>query len=203
MKLWLVIPVKPFQESKSRLDPVLTAAQRTRLSRQLLTGVLATVMEFAADPGVDMGGALVISRDRAVRRVAEEAGAIVMAEKGDDLNTALDEARREVMKFDADALLILPSDLPLLTVDDLHMLYVSAATQPGGLTIAPSRDGGTNALFMRPPDLIDFAFGPNSFQRHCQLARADNHGCQIVKSTSLAFDVDWPEDLDELAVLSL
>ena len=200
MKLWLVIPVKPFQESKSRLHPVLNSAERAALSRRLLTGVLTTVMEFAKEPGVDMAGVLVISRDRTVRRVAEAAGAVVIAENGDDLNTALDEARRAVMRFDVDALLMLPSDLPLLAVDDLRALYASAAQQPG-LTIAPSRDGGTNALLMRPPDLIDFAFGPDSFQHHCQRARASGHLCRVVESSNLAFDVDWPQDLDELAML--
>lgn len=201
MKLWLVIPVKPFQESKSRLHPVLNTPQRAALSRRLLTGVLTTVMNSAAEPDVEIAGVLVISRDLAALRLAESAGAIAIPEKGDDLNHALDEARREVMKLGADALLILPSDLPLLAIDDLRALYAAAAQQPG-LTIAPSRDGGTNALLLRPPDLIDFAFGVDSFQRHCQLARTSGHACSVVESPNLAFDVDWPQDLDELAVLN-
>jgi len=200
MKLWLVIPVKPFQESKSRLHHVLDADQRAALSRRLLDGLLATVMEFAAEPGVQMAGALVISRDRAALRLAEWAGAVALSENGADLNAALEEARRQVALFEADALLVLPSDLPLLTVDDLHALYALAVKQPG-LVIAPSRDGGTNALLLRPPHAIDFAFGPDSFQRHCQLARANGYRCQVVESSSLAFDIDWPQDLDELLVL--
>ena len=200
MKLWLVIPVKPFQESKSRLHHVLDVDQRAALSRRLLDGVLTTVMKFAAEPSVQMAGVLVISRDRAALHLAEKAGAVAMAERGADLNGALEEARRQVMRFGADALLVLPSDLPLLTVIDLRALHALAAEQPG-LVIAPSRDGGTNALFLCPPHAIDFAFGLDSFQRHCKLARANGHRCQVVESSSLAFDVDWPRDLDELAVL--
>jgi 2-phospho-L-lactate guanylyltransferase len=61
--------------------------------------------------------------------------------------------------------------------------------------IAPSRDGGTSALLLRPPDAIDFAFGEESFRRHCTLAQARGVQCQVYESPTLAFDVDVPRDL--------
>jgi 2-phospho-L-lactate guanylyltransferase len=196
MNLWLIIPVKPFGEGKSRLHHVLDASQREALSRRLLRGVIDTVNESVLAERM-----LVISRDPAVLGLARAAGTATMPETGDELNAALESARDQAMAWGAGAVLILPSDLPLVTVDDLARLYALAA-EGEGVVIAPSRDGGTNALLLRPAHLLDFSYGPDSFRRHCQQARAEGHRCRVLESPTLAFDLDWPQDLDELSVLA-
>jgi len=195
MNLWLIIPVKPFDEGKSRLHHVLGAAQRAALSRRLLRGVLDTVSESGLAERI-----LVISRDKAVLDLARTAGAVTVPETGDDLNMALEAARGRAIESGAGAVLILPADLPLVTTDDLARLHALAA-EGEGVVIAPSRDGGTNALLLRPPHLLDFAYGPDSFRHHCQQAHANGYRCRTLESPTLAFDLDWPQDLDELSVL--
>jgi 2-phospho-L-lactate guanylyltransferase len=137
---------------------------------------------------------LVVSRDDAVLDVAAAAGAATLTETGADLNLALrqgcDQARRE----GGDAVLILPADLPLLTVADIDLLLVEAATG-AGVVLAPSQDGGTNALFLRLPLPIPLCFGPNSFQRHQEVAAAAGLTTTVCTTPSLAFDLDRPEDL--------
>jgi 2-phospho-L-lactate guanylyltransferase len=64
-----------------------------------------------------------------------------------------------------------------------------------GVIIAPSHDGGTNALLLRPPHAIGFAFGEGSFARHCAMAAAAGLPCHVYESATLALDVDHPEDL--------
>jgi len=195
VNLWLIIPVKPFGEGKSRLHHVLNADQRAALSRRLLRGVLDTVKESGLAERI-----LVISRDEAVLDLARAAGAVTVPETGDGLNTALEAARGRAIESGAGAVLILPADLPLVTVDDLARLHALAAEEEG-VVIAPSRDGGTNALLLRPPHLLDFAYGPDSFQHHRQQAHANGYRCRTLESPTLAFDLDWPQDLDELSVL--
>jgi 2-phospho-L-lactate guanylyltransferase len=65
--------------------------------------------------------------------------------------------------------------------------------------IVPDRHGtGTNALLLTPPEAMTPAFGEGSCQRHVEHARADSTEPEVVNLSSLALDVDTPEDLAEL-----
>ncbi|MCB0115824.1 MAG: hypothetical protein KDD84_17105, partial [Caldilineaceae bacterium] len=43
MRLWLIVPVKPFTLGKSRLAPMFSLEERTALARSLLLQTLKTV----------------------------------------------------------------------------------------------------------------------------------------------------------------
>jgi 2-phospho-L-lactate guanylyltransferase (CobY/MobA/RfbA family) len=51
---------------------------------------------------------------------------------------------------------------------------------------------------LHPPGLIEVAFGENSFQKHVQAARQAGIKPAIYHTPTLAFDLDWPEDLARL-----
>jgi 2-phospho-L-lactate guanylyltransferase len=79
---------------------------------------------------------------------------------------------------------------------------VQAAHQPS-VTIAPDRHGlGTNALLLRPPGAIQFAFGPHSYTRHLALASETGAATIVHNDTRFAIDLDTPEDLDLLYTLT-
>jgi 2-phospho-L-lactate/phosphoenolpyruvate guanylyltransferase len=189
VKLWLLLPIKPLGVGKSRLATVLSRAERARLCQQMLGHVLAQTQAAKL-----LAGTIVISHDMAVLRQAALAGALAIQEHGHGLNRALAQARAVAVVHGAEAILALPGDLPLLTSEDVQRLALIGAAGPG-VVIAPSRDGGTNALLLHPPLAIDFAFGPQSLARHQALAQTAGFACQLVESPTLAFDVDWPEDL--------
>lgn len=191
MDLWLAVPAKPLAESKSRLSPALDAGARTALSRRLLTHVLGV----AQASGV-LAGILVVSRDPAVHTLAAQQGAIPLPEPFPNLNAALESARSAALERKADALLVLPADLPLLAAEDIAHLHALIARAP--VVLVPSRTGGTNALALRPPGAIPFAFGENSFVAHCALAAASGLAVEVWESPALAVDVDLPTDLISL-----
>ena len=60
MNLWLVVPVKPFDESKSRLAAILARQERAALTRSLLTRTL-----HVAQASGHFARLLVVSRDDA------------------------------------------------------------------------------------------------------------------------------------------
>jgi 2-phospho-L-lactate guanylyltransferase len=69
--------------------------------------------------------------------------------------------------------------------------------EPPVVVVAPDhRRQGTNALLVCPAGLIEYAFGPGSFQKHCERARQVGARLEIIELPSLALDVDVPEDLD-------
>ena len=83
------------------------------------------------------------------------------------------------------------ADLPLLSVDDITALITDGAA---ACTIAPDRHGtGTNALAIVEPFGFGFAFGPNSFARHCAAAKGK---ARIVTRLGLELDIDTAADLD-------
>ena len=137
---------------------------------------------------------LVVSRSLDVLSLARYYGAHTVVEEGNDLNSALDQGRREAIRLGADAILVLPVDLPLLHPEDI--LYLSHLGQKSSsIVIAPSHDGGTSALLLHPPHAIPFAFGLDSFQQHRALAKEAGITCHIHRATRLQYDIDWPQDL--------
>lgn len=192
MNLWIIIPVKPLNEGKSRLTAVLAPAQREALSRRILLRELDLIAGHDAVAGV-----AVISRDEAILDEVAAWGAVPLREEQPGLNQALDTARQEVMRRGADAILILPADLPFLAKRDIEQL-VTVLEQGTQIVLAPSPDGGTNALGIRPPSLMDFAFGCHSFSRHRRIAQGLGLRQQVIISPTLAFDVDWPADWELL-----
>ncbi|HID35356.1 MAG TPA: 2-phospho-L-lactate guanylyltransferase, partial [Anaerolineae bacterium] len=98
-----------------------------------------------------------------------------------------------------DALLILPGDLPLLTPDDIRQLARLAEPHLRIVVLAPDiHQQGTNAILLRPPDIIPFQFGPDSMSRHRTLARTAQIPCLLFHSSTLAQDIDWPQDISVL-----
>ena len=62
---------------------------------------------------------------------------------------------------DAEAMLVVPADVPLITPDAVDLVVSSAPDGPV-VVVAPAHDGGTNGLLLRPPDVISPQFGPSS-----------------------------------------
>ncbi len=195
MKLWLIAPVKPFTEGKSRLAVVLSRQQRHDLNQRLFHNLLTQAKVTQLFTGV-----IVVGSDPGIVRDIAWTNVLFEQEEHHSLNGALEQARRRALDLQADAILVLPADLPLLTPADIVQLYKLGKAQPR-MVIAPSQDGGTNALLLHPPQSVQtlpFAFGLQSFARHCAIAEQAGLPYHILESPSLSFDVDWPEDLASL-----
>jgi len=188
--MFVIIPVKPFAQSKSRLSPLLSPAGRIELSQRLLQRTISLARQ--------VGEVVVISRGVAVRQLAKRAGAWALVESGDNLNQALHQAATWVMMHGGQSILVLPTDLPRLQLHDLKGMVEAGQSSPAVLIAPCHRLDGTNALLLRPPDLIRFAFGPGSFASHQQAVRSVGLEPLIYRSPTLAFDLDLPEDFQEL-----
>ena len=124
---------------------------------------------------------------------------------GTGLNPAIFQGVRAAMATGASTVLVLPGDLPHLTVEALDRLIyaadagVAAAAGGGLVAIVPSdARSGTNALLLRPPDIIAPAFGPDSFEAHLRAAAEADAAVQVVNDEVLGFDLDTPDDLERL-----
>ena len=192
MALWAIVPVKPLRRGKSRLSGVLSPKERNDLNRRLLTHTLETL---SAIPEIEQ--ILVISRDQAALSLAREHGAMTVLENGaPELNVALARATIVVKNYATRGLLIVPADLPLISPEDINAM-LDIAVDPPVVVLAPDhRRQGTNALLVCPVGLIEYDFGPGSFQRHCERALQAGERLEILELPSLALDMDMPEDLE-------
>ncbi len=195
MNIWLIVPVKALDEGKSRLTGALSPQERKELSVRLLQRVLS-----AAHAAGALAAVVVVSRDEEVLALARRQGAVALLEEANGLNEALDQGRRHAVAAGAEAVLVLPADLPLVTGDDIQLLVGQA--ENALVVAAASEDGGTNALLLRPPDALSFHFGADSFRRHVEMAQRAGLPVHVVESATLALDVDRPEDLTGLYALS-
>jgi len=194
MTIWAIVPVKPLNLGKSRLAGTISEDERINLNTRLLVHTLNTLSEIS-----EIGQVLVVSRDSNVLSISRDLGAKTILENGSpQLNTALARATVFAQLHAIYGVLILPADLPLLSKNDILSL-IKVAGDPPVVVISPDRrNDGTNALLISPAGLIEYDFGPNSFDRHCHLAKLASARLEIVNLPSLAFDLDIPEDLQML-----
>jgi 2-phospho-L-lactate/phosphoenolpyruvate guanylyltransferase len=191
MTIWAIVPVKPLRRGKSRLSGVLTEDQRTALNMLLLAH---SVDILKATPEIEQ--VLVVSRDPAALALAREHGARTVQENGaPQLNVALTRATIVAKNYATNGVLIVPADLPLITPQDIRSM-LEFIHDPPVVVVAPDRHRlGTNALLVCPVALIQYDFGPGSFERHCERARQAGARLEICELPSIALDVDLPEDL--------
>ena len=190
-----IIPAGTLEGAKTRLGGTLDAEERQDLAERLMT---RTVLAALAADGVD--DVLVVSPDREVLRHAAALGARTLRQRSVGLNAGLDEGRLDVVAGGAEAILVLPIDLPFVTTGAVAavLMPLGAVGAVGAIAdvvlVADRHGNGTNALAVRPPHAIAFAFGPGS--RHAHRAAAEAVGARYVEIEGpLAFDLDTPDDL--------
>jgi len=199
MTIWAIIPVKPLRSGKSRLAGTLSEDERAKLNRTLLQHTLKTLSDLK-----EVEHVLVVSRDPQVLTVARLYGARTVREDGQPhLNTALKRATVVAQVYATRGVLVLPADLPLISREDILTL-IERAADPPVVVIAPDRhEKGTNALLISPSGLIEYDFGENSFQHHCQRVKEAGARLEIVNLPSLGLDLDLPEDLELVRKLEM
>jgi 2-phospho-L-lactate/phosphoenolpyruvate guanylyltransferase len=193
MKVFAIVPVKDLEVTKSRLSPILTPKEREMLTLTMLDHVLATLGEVDV---VEQIG--VVSPSPRALFVAEEAKATALLQESRGLNNALEEGRNWAITEGASSLLVLPADLPYLSVFDVRMLTTISRDERVAVISPDEADEGTNALLMRPGDAMPFAFGPGSYETHQRTAKEHGLEVKIYKQASVSHDVDTLEDLQAL-----
>ena len=179
--------------AKTRLQAHLDVTERAQLIHDTLRHTVHALQVSGVVQRI-----VLVTRDAQVMTWAHawKVDVIQETEQTAGLNGALREARQSLCTG-AEALLILPGDMAWLEAEDVRAMVQLAASIDGPLVlIAPDRhEQGTNALLLRPPGVIDFAFGPNSAQLHTTHAQSTGATLLWYRSSSISLDVDELSDL--------
>jgi 2-phospho-L-lactate guanylyltransferase len=174
--LTAVVPMKSIELAKGRLSTVLDGAGRRALAQKMLDHVLGVL------------------REAGLSSVRVASG----ADGTGDLNADVTRAARLVQAEGATHLLLVMADLPYLSAADIAALI--EAGRDNAVVIAEAKDGGTNAMLLTPPTVLDFAFATHrpSATFHAESARKAGHEPVILRRPGLARDIDTPADLAAL-----
>ena len=187
-----IVPIGALENAKSRLGGSLDAEERRDLVDAMIERTLGAT---TATPAI--AETLVVSPDREALAQADRLGARTMRQRGQGLNAGIREARDDAIAGGADAVMILPIDLPLVSPAALAQLVapLGVVGERPLVVLAPDRHHrGTNGLLLAPPDAIEPSFGGDSRAAH--EACAQDIGARYVELDGpLSLDLDTPDDL--------
>jgi 2-phospho-L-lactate guanylyltransferase len=179
----VLIPVKGFRQAKRRLGATMSDERRVDLVRSMAERVVAACAPLPA---------AVVCDDPEVADWAAGLGAAVMWEPGLGLNGAVRSGVEQLSSVGVRWVTVAHGDLP--RARDLGSLAPFE-----GITLVPDRgDDGTNVLRLPVGCDFHFAYGPGSFRRHRAEASRLGLPVRVLRRPDLAYDVDWPADVDEL-----
>lgn len=190
---WVVVLIKDFGSAKQRLQPALGPKSRQALARR---NARLAVQAAAAGDHV-----LVVAGGEEVAELAAAWGADVLLEpRQEGQNVAAARGIARAVEGGADAVLLLSSDLPLVTGAAVREVLKSASRleAPVAVAVAATGRGGTNALYVRPPGAIALHFGSDSLAKFRHEAESRGITFVVHHSEALALDLDEPADLARL-----
>ena len=193
MTTWVVVLIKDFDSAKQRLRPALGPKERRALAQR--NAQLAVQAAAAGDR------VLVVAGDDEVAELARTWGAEVLLEPSQEgQNVAAARGIARAVEGGADAVLILSSDLPLVTVDSVREVLEAGSRIKGPVVVAVRAvgRGGTNALYLRPPGAITLHFGADSLAKFRDEAERSGVKFVVHDSDAMALDLDEPGDLARL-----
>jgi 2-phospho-L-lactate guanylyltransferase len=195
MKTFAIVPIKRFENAKTRLSSILDTDDRIRLSLLMLKDTLQILSAVHS-----LSQVITVSADKRVGEIAVKYGAnFLLEEKERGVNSAVALADSYCMKKAADATMVLPHDLPLLDSTDISKACELAENESRCIVICPSlRYDGTNMLLRKPPSVIATFYDADSYNMHVKAAIRLGIPVKRLLSKGLMHDIDTPEDALEI-----
>jgi len=190
MSTWAIVLVKDFGTAKQRLGPALNPRERRALARRNA--------ERAIRAAAVADHRLVVAGSEEVGLLASRLGADFIVEaRPQGQNVAAGRGISHAVERGAAAVLLLSSDLPFVNRRAVRSLLEAATRESGSLAMAVPAvgRGGTNALYLRPPEVIGLHFGGDSLASFGRDATARGVRFVIHPSAEMALDLDEPPDL--------
>jgi 2-phospho-L-lactate/phosphoenolpyruvate guanylyltransferase len=196
MKTFAIVPVKRFENAKTRLSSMLDTEDRIRLSSLMLEDTLQ-ILSIAPS----LTQVIIVSADKRAEEIATKHGAkFLPEEKEKGVNPAVALANGYCMEKEAaDATMVIPQDLPLLDSIVISKACELAEKESTCIVICPSvRYDGTNMLLRKPPSVIGTFYDTDSYNMHVRAAIKLGIPVKPLLSKSLMYDIDTPEDALQL-----
>lgn len=189
MTLHVMIPLRSPGVGKSRLASHLSPDGRARVAAAMLADVVSAVREAG------LGDPTILASGPAAAAAGGALGCPILVDPpSGGLNRTIEAAVDALLP--SDDVLVLLADLPLVMPADVTAIAEDRAL----IVMAPTSDGGTSALLRRPGTAMGTRFGPDSANRHLNLAHGLGLDVAVLQRTGLGVDLDTMSDLANLDV---
>jgi 2-phospho-L-lactate guanylyltransferase len=195
MKTFAILPVKRFENAKTRLSSILDMDDRILLSSLMLEDTVKILSSVRSLTQV-----VIVSADRRAEEMATKHGVTFLREeKEKGVNSAVAMADLYSIREAAEATMVIPQDLPLLDPIEVSKACQLAENESRCIVICPSlRYDGTNMLLRKPPSVIATFYDNDSYNMHVKAALKLGISVKGLFSKSVMYDIDTPEDAQQL-----
>ncbi len=189
-KTAIIIPVKKFDYSKTRLSLFLNPKERKKLSELLMLDTLEKISKIKQKQ-------IIIVVSERIKSIDKFSDIVIIYESDfNGVNNAIELANKFVKNNKFSESLIVPIDLPLLSTKDLDDIIKHSRKFEKGICIVPSkRFDGTNVLLRKPSLVIDTFYDNNSFYNHVKSAAKNKVSVEILNNENLMVDLDTVDDI--------
>jgi 2-phospho-L-lactate/phosphoenolpyruvate guanylyltransferase len=189
LKTSVIIPIKTFQKSKTRLQ--LSKEKTKELCILLLEEVIKTVSESGLIDKI-----IVVTNEDQVSNIIKKYDCKKIQEKEEtSVNNAVKLAEKYLVEKEFTHSIVLPLDVPFFYSEDLEELLKFSSEK--SVIIVPSRHfDGTNALVRAPINSMTPRYDEGSHSYQIESAKKDNVKISIGLIYRLMLDIDSSEDLE-------
>ena len=190
MKTSVIIPVKSFSKSKSRLN--LPESKVTNLCEIMLKEILQVVSETKSIDDV-----LLVSKDESAFKIGKQFRCTeIVDEKESGVNDAITLANMYLAENRYDCSIVLPQDLPLITTEDLNNLIWFYEKTKNAIIVPSRHFDGTNALVRRPKLDLKTRYDEGSYRFQFEPLIATNVKYSLGLIHRIMIDVDSVLDVN-------
>ena len=189
MKTSVIIPVKSFEKSKTRLE--LSEKKTIELCRLLLREVIKTVSESGLIDEI-----IVISNEDQISDIIDEYNCKKILDVNEkSVNDAVGLAESYLIENEFTHSIVLPLDVPFFYSEDIEKLL--EFSEEKSVIIVPSRHfDGTNALLRTPIDSMKPRYDEGSYSFQIESAKNYDIKISVALIYRLMLDIDSVEDLE-------
>jgi len=189
LKTSVIIPVKTFQKSKTRLQ--LSEEKTNKLCRLLLEEVIRTIHESKL-----IDKTIVVTNEEQISDIIEKYGCEKIKDEHEtSVNDAVKLAEEYLLENEFTHSIVLPLDVPFFESDDLKKLLDFSENE--SVIVVPSRHfDGTNALLRTPINSMTPRYDEGSYSFQIESAKTNNVKISVGLVYRLMLDIDNPEDLE-------
>jgi 2-phospho-L-lactate guanylyltransferase len=199
LKIFAIVPVKSFENAKSRFGSLLSTRERIRLSGMLLERTISTLKKTPSIQKI-----LLVSADARIKEIATNYGVTFLEEiKEAGVNSAVKLADEFCFSVRADASLVLPTDLPLIVPEDIDIMCKSVLEEEDCVILCPSyKFDGSNVLLRKPCNIISTSYDKESYPNHVLAGIRGNVKTRVLFLDRLMIDIDTVDDIKKMLSIS-
>ena len=196
MKTAVIIPVKSFSKSKSRLN--LSTSNVEDLCKIMLDEILQVVTETKLIDDI-----ILVSKDESAFGIGKKFNCIeIIDDEESGVNNAVSLANEFLTEHDYDCSVVLPQDIPLISPHDLDSLIAFYQNKKNAIIVPSRHFDGTNALVRMPIPQMKTRYDEGSYKFQFEPLKTAKMNYSLALIHRIMIDIDNIIDVNYMLKLN-